>query len=103
MLKKDVSLIWISYLVLLIYNVFSLSCAFENALSVDFHKFYQDNFGTLFLLELILVASIFVNIILNYDTYKEKKNFSHIIITALLVIAFFIKIIFYFMGVFKVV
>lgn len=100
--KKEDKLVWFGYALLIAYNVVALSGVFENPLSQSFHKFYIDNFGTLCLMEFVVVASLFVNMILNYDKFKSGTDKVHLVLTGLCLICFLIKLIFFFMGVFKV-
>ena len=99
--KKEDKLVWIGYVILITYNVIALSGVFENPLNMSFHKFYIENFGTLCLMEFVVVASLFVNMILNYDKFKSGINKVHLVLTGLCLICFLIKVIFFFMGVFK--
>lgn len=100
--KKEDKLVWIGYVILIAYNFIALSGVFENPLNMSFHKFYIENFGTLCLMEFVVVASLFVNMILNYDKFKSGINKVHLVLTGLCLICFLIKVIFFFMGVFKV-
>ncbi len=98
---KEDKLVWVGYLVLLVYNAIALTGVFEKPISEAFHKFYLDNLGTLSLLEFFIVAALFVNMILNYDKFKGQKGVIHLALTAICLICFFIKLVFFFMGVFK--
>lgn len=102
MKKGQDKLVWSGYVILLIYNIFSVSGVFESSLNYRFTEFYVENFGTLVLLEFVLVAALFVNIILNYDEYRSKTQIPHLILTALMLVLFLLKLVFYFMGSFKV-
>ncbi|MFK7756515.1 MAG: hypothetical protein AB8B53_06235 [Flavobacteriales bacterium] len=101
MKKGEDKLVWAGYVILIVYNVIALTGVFENPLSEGFHKFYQDNFGTLTLLELVMVAGLFVNMIINYDSFQDQSRKFHLIITALVTVCFMLKLVFFFMGVFK--
>lgn len=94
-------LVWTGYVILIVYNVIALTGVFERPLSLAFHKFYQDAFGTLTLLELVIVAAIFVNMIINYDSFSERTRKFHLGITAFVTVCFLLKVVFFFMGVFK--
>lgn len=100
--KKEDKLVWLGYAMLVAYNIIALSGVFENPLNQNFHKFYIENFGTLCLMEFVVVVSLFVNMILNYDKFKSGINKVHLIITGLSFVCFLVKVIFFFMGVFKV-
>lgn len=100
--KKEDKLVWSGYLLLLGYNSIALSGVFENPLNQNFYKFYIENFGTLCLMEFVVVAALFVNMILNYDKFKSGINKVHLIITGLSFVCLLVKVIFFFMGVFKV-
>ncbi len=101
MKKSDDKLVWIGYVFLVIYNILALTGVFDHPLSTGFHKFYQDNFGTITFLEFIIVAGLFVNMILNFDSFKKQRGKIHLALTAVCLICFFIKLIFFFMGIFK--
>ncbi len=101
MKKGEDKLVWLGYVILIIYNVITLTGVFENPLSAGFHKFYQDNFGTLTLLELVMVAGLFVNMIINYDSFQTNTRKFHLGITAFATVCFLLKLVFFFMGVFK--
>ena len=97
MQKKEDKLVWAGYLALIIYNIFSVPGIFKAPISESFMNFYNDNFGVLILLEFIVVAALFVNMILNFDKFKSNNNKIHLVLTALVLILFFLKIVFFFM------
>lgn len=101
MQKREDKLVIIGYVLLVIYNIMALTGVFNSPISEAFHKFYLDNFGTLTLLEFILVAGLFVNMILNFDQFKNVSGKMHLVFTALCLICFIMKLVFFFMGVFK--
>ena len=101
MLKKEYSLIWLGYFILTVYNALIIPNLFKTPFLTGIYKFYQKNLGTMVLLELVILIGLFGNLIVNFDKYTKEAGRINLILTALVMMCFFLKLIFFFMGGFE--
>lgn len=101
MIKKEDRLIWMGFGVLFIYNLFLIPNLFGIKFITTIYEFYSKNMGTLTLLEFMMIAGLFGNLVVNYEKHKKDSNKLVLILTALMAFCFFLKIVFFFLGGFE--
>ncbi|MFZ4784122.1 MAG: hypothetical protein ACOYLH_01515 [Flavobacteriales bacterium] len=91
-LQSKINVIAILTLIVAVYNLFYWTGKFYPGIVPAFvSSFYNDvkeNWGLLIFLEFLAVASLFVDLIANFDSQSKRAKFIRIVISAFFLIAF---------------
>jgi hypothetical protein len=103
-MKKDSGrlLINLTFVVLGIYYTFLVLHFLGNQeIKSDLHEFYRfvsDEFGLMFILEFLAIASLFADTILSFDKMSKTKRFWQLAFTIIYFSIFFAKFLFFWIG-----